>query len=300
MNPSGPPDLPTLPHSAQEDNHPDFSHVYTSAMSCLRKLSALRHVSRDKLVLFSMDLCIVACGIRLGYLFDAFAIRDRRKEPKDVLDNCLTELQKEIPLFRSVSLVHESASDQIFFINVRWLQKFCKSGEGDSFVSATTFVAVQGSTAQVASPPPGLATLLTNLAHWSGREQLQGTCPLSADKNIDIGTLIAFAACILQFPVAYVPVPQGEDAFLAGVPLDVYECVLQVDASLGSDANPPEKHVMSKFSCPQAISGEKAELRPKEIVRKLGACFEGRLKEARFPGSMRVRHSVETLDRVAL
>ncbi|EIW59449.1 uncharacterized protein TRAVEDRAFT_121490 [Trametes versicolor FP-101664 SS1] len=110
--------------------------------------------------------------------------------------------------------------------------------------------------------------------------------------------MVAFAACILEFPVAYVPMAHGGGAFLAGTPLDVYECILESDAS--SSVKVPDKHVMLKFSCPQGVAKTKAELHPKAMVDKLQTLFEARLGKVAFPGRVVVRWSTETLDRVAL
>ncbi|KAH9846375.1 hypothetical protein C2E23DRAFT_853288 [Lenzites betulinus] len=286
-----------------------FKDVYMSTMSCLRGLPALRHVSRDKLVMFCMDLCVVACGIRLGYLFDAFAVRDRRKTPGEVLAECLTELQKDTPCFRSVSLVHEQTSDQMFFVNGRRLQELCHtrtqntnssiSEVGANLISRTAFISVQGSSAHICPVPSKLPQLLADLARALGERFTQRIIQvaLNADAS-DISTLVAFAACVLEFPVAYVPASQGSYAFLAGVPLDVYECVLRVDASVGGGL--PETHTMARFTCPHCVAETHTGLRPEGILRLLRDRFEGRLREAGFPGSMTVRHFVETRDRVAL
>lgn len=109
---------------------------------------------------------------------------------------------------------------------------------------------------------------------------------------------MAFAAGILEFPVAYVPTADGGGAFLAGTPLDVYECILDIDASPSAEV--PDKHVMLKFSCPQGVARTQAKLHPEAMIDKLRALLEARLRNVAFPGRVRVRWSTETLDRVAL
>lgn len=110
--------------------------------------------------------------------------------------------------------------------------------------------------------------------------------------------MVAFTACILEFPVAYVPTTNDSGGFLGGVPLDVYECALEPDTS--SEINLPDKHVMLKFSCPQSVASARPELQPEVVERLLRARFTPRLRDATFPGRLVVRHSTETLDRVAL
>ncbi|KAI0670837.1 hypothetical protein C8Q78DRAFT_1032257 [Trametes maxima] len=121
------------------------------------------------------------------------------------------------------------------------------------------------------------------------------------DRTQNIGIMVAFAACILEFPVAYVPmVEKGGDPFLAGVPLDVYECILEVDASAGLQTGLPDRHIMLKFSCPQPVRLGLHHLDPEAIASDLTQRFEKRIGEAGFPGRMVVRHLTETSDRVAL
>ncbi|TBU62253.1 hypothetical protein BD310DRAFT_918985 [Dichomitus squalens] len=118
--------------------------------------------------------------------------------------------------------------------------------------------------------------------------------PFPQDGTRTLGDMVAFAACILEFPVAYVPSGDGSDPFLAGIPLDVYECVL-VQPVLGLP-----KHTMLKFSCPQTITAEVSQLRPDVLGERLRARFAERLERAGFRGTLLLRHTVETMDRVAL
>ena len=115
---------------------------------------------------------------------------------------------------------------------------------------------------------------------------------------MNLGDVVAFAACILGFPVAYVPdMEAGEEAFLSGVPLDVYECVL-VDRTTGGAQE--REHVMIKFSCPQAIGNEVPPLGTGVLRERLKTIFEQRLRNTRILRDLDVRHVVETLDRVAM
>lgn len=107
--------------------------------------------------------------------------------------------------------------------------------------------------------------------------------------------MVALAACLLEFPVAYVPTGDGSKPFLAGVPLDVYECVL-----VKNEPQHPLEHIMLKFSCPQTVSGDPPDLQPAALVEQLKSRFTERLDQAAFQGMLVVRHHVETKDRVAL
>ena len=117
---------------------------------------------------------------------------------------------------------------------------------------------------------------------------------LPEDDARTLGDMVAFAACVLEFPVAYVPSGDGSDPFLAGVPLDVYECVLTQPA--------PDmlEHTLLKFSCPQTHGTEVSVLRPDVLRERLRARLTDRLERAGYRGTLVVRHTVQTLDRVAL
>ncbi|KAI0365737.1 hypothetical protein BV20DRAFT_972822 [Pilatotrama ljubarskyi] len=256
-----------------------------------------------------MDMTIVAFAIRTGYLFDAFAIRDKRKTLKEVLTDCLKSLRKDIPRFNGVTLLHDPTSDQLFYVNAKLLQQHplgradlaapLVADAGD--LPAVTFVQLDSSVTKICPPPSQLLSLFAHLElALLGEKLLPEVVSLPEDKRTqDIGTMVAFAACLLEFPVAYVPASGGSGPFLAGVPLDVYECVLELD----DDPRPtglPEKHVMLKFSCPCIVAETTPELRPEMVVGRLKARFGVRLEQSGFPGRMIVRHSIETLDRVAM
>lgn len=101
---------------------------------------------------------------------------------------------------------------------------------------------------------------------------------------------------LIGYPVAYVPASPNQVSFLSNVPLDVYECLLTFDNSL-QVSNP---HTLLKFSCPSGIAKEHHVLGPSCIIERLTATFQLRLQRA-VPGTeLVVRHSSETLDRVAL
>ncbi|KAI8994134.1 hypothetical protein BD414DRAFT_274381 [Trametes punicea] len=118
--------------------------------------------------------------------------------------------------------------------------------------------------------------------------------------DLNTGTLVAFAACVLDFPVAYVPTSDSDTAYLAGAPLDVYQCVLEADPIATTRFELPNKHVVIKFSCPQNIAQTDEELHPEALVSRLETQLGDRMQAAGFPGRVTVRHSTETLDRVGL
>ncbi|OSD07278.1 hypothetical protein PYCCODRAFT_1430521 [Trametes coccinea BRFM310] len=263
-------------------------------------------VPQERLRQVALDVTVVASGIRSGYLFDAFAIRDKRTTLRQVLEEYLTNLRNATEHFMDVALLYEPHSEQLFFANTRKLRE--RALRTSTLNASTTssgpsedgmvYLRLEGSRAEVSSPPPRLEPLLGKVSEgFAHNPSRSGLClPDDAD-HLDIGTMVAFAAHILDFPVAYVPTSGSNTAYLAGVPLDVYECVLEADPAT---ADVPRSHTMIKFSCPQDIGLTTRELSPENVVRKLRARFENRLRTAGFPGTLVIHHTVETLDRVAL
>lgn len=115
------------------------------------------------------------------------------------------------------------------------------------------------------------------------------TLPSSSMTFVDI---VALAAFLLEYSAAYVPTSAEQSSFLAGVPLDVYECVLvRFDAA---------EHVLLKFSCPVNLGETVHGLSPEVMIGRLEARFRPRLEKAGFQGTLNARHSRETHARVAL
>ncbi|KAI0333645.1 hypothetical protein GY45DRAFT_1296451 [Cubamyces sp. BRFM 1775] len=289
----------------------DFCVAYDTAVSSLRCIPALRHVSREKLCEAALDITIVAFGIRTGYLFDAFAMRDRRVSLKDVLVEYLTGLREVNQHFRDVVIAYEMHAEQLFFVNVQKLGNHVSTDERPLSTTGTdaqrrtsvTYILLRGSRAQITEAPPGVQSLIHKAVSDFNNGRASPVINLAAEEPAqDIGTLVAFAASILDFPVAYVPACCGDTAYLAGVPLDVYECVLVIDddADAMRSYGLPRQHTVIKFSCPQHIARTITGLFPETLVHDLRIRLRDRLHTASVPGKVVVKHSMEILDRVAL
>ncbi|KAI0661939.1 hypothetical protein C8Q70DRAFT_613835 [Cubamyces menziesii] len=282
--------------------------AYHTALSSLRCILALRHVSREKLCQAALDITIVAFGIRTGYLFDAFAIRDRRISLKDVLVEYLAVLRKADRRFENAVIVYEPHAEQLFFVNTQRLRDLLSFEEPPRSTTSTEapsviYIALDGSQAQVTEPPAMVKSLMHTVTARTEDGQAPPMISLIHEGHVqDIGSLVAFAACLLDFPVAYVPTSGGDTAYLAGVPLDVYECSLVIDND--TDAlrpyELPRRHTVTKFSCPQHVAQRITALSPETMAHNLRTRLEVRLQAAGFPGRVVVKHSTETLDRVAL
>ncbi|KAI0699296.1 hypothetical protein C8T65DRAFT_659832 [Cerioporus squamosus] len=289
----------------KSDTCSGFRDVCASVQGVLEANSLLRHVSKSKLRQFSFDVTVVAFGVRCGYLFDVFGLRTKRTTLKDFLEEVLLRLRQTHPAFETVTLLYDPASEQLFFVSVPRFRTYCEPDSGrlsGTILSWVSFIEVRGAATETCPPPVRLESVFRAVAL---ELNAQGTPPvvisLPGDEDRSMGDMVAFAACILEFPVAYVPIsePTG-GAFLAGVPLDVYDCVLVRDTGRAAEAQArSEVQSLIKFSCPQAIGLEVPELSPKSLVDRLSARFAERVEHATSFAFV-VSHFVETLDRVAM
>ncbi|KAH9922841.1 uncharacterized protein BXZ73DRAFT_51152, partial [Epithele typhae] len=112
--------------------------------------------------------------------------------------------------------------------------------------------------------------------------------------------IVAFTACLLDFRVAYVPV-EGNAAFLAGVPLDIYECVVGGSQHGGGQAGQRRinDHILLRFSCPQSVSAMLSE-GCAGMQSQIERTVTERLGLSQIAVTVVVHHSVQIMDRVAM
>jgi hypothetical protein len=134
---------------------------------------------------------------------------------------------------------------------------------------------------------------------------------LSLD-NVPETALVTLAGILLEYPIAYVVSPNVH-AYLAKVPLDVYECILNPwESQYG------RQYTWLKFSCPAVLGERDSFWSPRNVVEELLSRFQTRLakhwlddatwdaegfapciKGGRY-ASTYIEHTLVTLDRVAL
>ncbi|OBZ71347.1 hypothetical protein A0H81_08448 [Grifola frondosa] len=222
-----------------------------------------------------------------------------RIKAKDVT---LLALLQTIAEFQDIVLVHEPNSQGIFFVNIKLLRlpsgpdSYSDLLSGRADYAWTSFILLSQQPTLLESMPPHLTSLLMQLCSLKDSSSpLPPSVTLSLSQPLQITETVPFAGFILEYPVAYVPTSADQTSFLAGVPLDVYECVL-----LDPDCTGEEEHTMLKFSCPCTVGAAQESLSPSRLPEILQSHFEPRLKYAGFLGSLVVRHHTETLARVAL
>jgi hypothetical protein len=137
---------------------------------------------------------------------------------------------------------------------------------------------------QCPGPPSELSALLHTLS-----DQLVTDGPSISLSNISMVVAIPLAAVLLEYPVAYVPIPEHATAFLAGVPLKVYECTLTWKSRGGGQSHCR----LLQFSCPVALHHVLSE---SALVER----FEPRLRRFVPCPTLEIQHKIQTLDRVAL
>lgn len=150
------------------------------------------------------------------------------------------------------------------------------------------------------------------------RIQLIGTTTSSESSDVPLSitltpnltprVTVPLAAILLEYPVAYVPSssdPEQATFFLSRVTMDVYQCILTWHhSSKGSTSLPkPIEHTLLKFSCPSDLTAndpDRCDPCPPRILAGLASTFDTRLERLEAGPKLAVRHTTETLDRVAL
>lgn len=110
--------------------------------------------------------------------------------------------------------------------------------------------------------------------------------------------LIPLAAVMIDYPVAYFPACSAQTSFLEGEALDIYTISFKAITTSDSTSGFGKEYTFLKFSCPQVLVSNYAELSPATVIEKLRVKFTAGL--SRIGTRVSVTHRTETLDRVAL
>ncbi|KAI0917241.1 hypothetical protein AcW2_007427 [Taiwanofungus camphoratus] len=286
----------------------DLTTVHTVVCYKVQSSPFLKKVTRHKIEQFCMDLCLVALSVRTGYLFDAFTLHDSQLSTLEVFTKVMSTLRETLPVFNSVTLVHEPVSEQLFFVNIRLLQSRCRlqgfahdSGSREVYSDAwTSFVQLLPTPTLLPSPPPRIPALLHELCLASESDD---TLPLSIilSPSLKITDIVPLAAFLLEYPVAYVPASVDQTEFLAGAPLDIYECFLTrslTNADCSGFAG--SEHTLLKCSCPSVVAGADGHLLSSMLTERLRCRFGPRIEATGSSGTLIVRHRTDSFPRVAL
>ncbi|KAI5121088.1 hypothetical protein M0805_008601 [Coniferiporia weirii] len=277
---------------------PSLQELFLRVGELLEKPNSRLQPNRPSLVAeFRMSLCLVALGVRAGYLVDSFSPADGESSFKRLL----SDLRQELPLFQDVTLVFTREYEQYFFLNMPLLRARAKaldppgttpqtSAAGSELLCIPSFIQL-GTQESLITPAPDFISLVRGISE--GRNDI-----LTLPDDLTTLTLIPLSGFLLEYAVAYVPASPDQTIFLGGVPLDVYECTLLTKQPCAKGV--PTRHTLLKFSCPAHLGGSCTSLRPDAIVARLNELFRIRLDKAGCDWPIRTTHSVVTQDRVAL
>ncbi|KAF7422547.1 hypothetical protein PC9H_010703 [Pleurotus ostreatus] len=284
-----------------------FHNIVKITQHKLRASPALSKLSSTKRTLIAVDLVLVAASIRTGYLVDAISAQDAPSTYASLLHS----LRQIHPIFDSLLIIHESSSDQTFFVHARLAHGRLKRVVGTVARPNTPYpshsVVEESSFVEVTFVSPGPEPPAKCAMPGDLRQILEYiTSELDARISGDLynsqsviqlpvshpSTMIPLAAILLEYPVAYVPPPEPASfTFLSGIGLDVYEVVL------ASSSSELRQHTLLKFSSPHGLD---EGLSPQVVKERLYNHFRPRLSTL-LPGmSLEVSHSEQTFDRVAL
>ncbi|KAF4590846.1 hypothetical protein EYR40_009443 [Pleurotus pulmonarius] len=245
-----------------------FHNILRVTRDKLRASPPLSKLSSTKRTLIAADLVLVAASIRL-------------------------------------LIIHESSSDQTFFIHARLALGRLKRILGTVAAPNTPHPTHQSGFLEVTfvSPgpePPAKCAMPSDLRRileyvTSGLDaRISGdwddSQPVIQLPESHASTMIPLAAVLLEYPVAYAP-PPASLTFLGGISLDVYE------VTLTSSSSELRQHTLLKFSCPHGLE---EGLSPEAMKEKLYSHFQSRLNTFLRGMSPEVSHTERTFDRVAL
>ncbi|KIM64714.1 hypothetical protein SCLCIDRAFT_1212773 [Scleroderma citrinum Foug A] len=227
------------------------------------KIPILHRTARTKQYQFSIDTCLIACGVRCAYLVDAVAPPD----PVYTFSALLGSLRYKSALFCDVVLWSDLTHMQTFFVNTKLFDEKVIDSSMNPF-----FVRLDDDLTEFASPPDEVKEVLLGMRAAMAS---QGALSFFLPDNLTQVVLVPLAAVLIDYPVAYMPVSPSQTAFLGAEPLDVYE-----------------------FSCPRKLADTCPRLSHTHLVQRLEDIFTPRLDK--IGAGIIVRHHTETLDRVAL
>ncbi|PCH40032.1 hypothetical protein WOLCODRAFT_136620, partial [Wolfiporia cocos MD-104 SS10] len=252
---------------------------------CFSELqSRCKGVSKDKIKRCCIDLCLVAMAVRTGYLFDTFVLRHSQNSPAILFHALFVALCELDPVFKSVILVEEPESNQLFFVNVGLLRARCvyrgssqDEDSGSVLDPWMSFVHLLETPTLMPTPPAEISTHLLQLCRNSEGHVHPLFLKLSSQPPLTITQLIPLAAFLLEYPAAYVPSSVDEASFLPHVQLDVYECSINRKA-FGPEhmEEADQEHVFLKFSCPSNVGSSNAELSVPRMLERLTCRFAER------------------------
>ncbi|KAG2129451.1 hypothetical protein DEU56DRAFT_494849 [Suillus clintonianus] len=282
-----------------------LAHEELSAQRTLRK------VRPGKLEQFSVDLCLIAHGIRSACLVDTFAVQDSinlfsrvlaglrskvRFDQEYTATQFIEQRMNQSTIFADIVHWYDPSSLQSFIVNSRVLRVFAETllEDGNAVV---TYVLLGAFPTLLASTPKTVLDVVC--AMNADMLEYQAKISFSFVDGLTQEILVPLAATLIGYPVAYIPISADQTSFLSGQPLDVYEAnVVPETSRTSSFQSSNQSHTLLKFSCPCSLAETNRELSPARVTKRLQSQFQENLSS--IGSSLFVHHHVEIVDRVAL
>ncbi|KAH0832115.1 hypothetical protein J3R83DRAFT_13024 [Lanmaoa asiatica] len=224
-----------------------------------------------------------------GYLVDAVC----PPTPMQIFTTLLKALRGKNTVFKHVMIWHHTPTMQSFLVHVPLLQEKITALLGGA--GECVFVKLDRCFSVTREPSDRLREALRDARFLMAESP--DVLSLSLSDAFTEEILIPLAAVMIDYPVAYFPAFSAQTSFLGGT-LDIYTVSFKGITPSDSTLGLGKEHVLLKFSCPQALVSNYAELSPGAVIEKLKVKFTSRLE--RIGTRVFVTHRTETLDRVAL
>ncbi|KZT37828.1 hypothetical protein SISSUDRAFT_1062494 [Sistotremastrum suecicum HHB10207 ss-3] len=227
--------------------------------------STIKKVSRGALESFSVDVALVALGIRSGFLIDTFS-------PWFEEMTLFIEILHSSTHSESLLLLADDDSSNYFIVNSCLLAARVDSELPESDPSPwTTFIFLDKVISSHPRPSPAVMNHIGAIASQDNHPTLPPTRLCTEDA-------ISLAGFLLEYPFSYRPSDLSTNSNpLGGIPLLLYEC------SLVSSTSSTSRHSLMKFSCPLQLSIDVLSLASDIIQECLLARFRERLLESPIP-----------------
>ncbi|KAG2356282.1 hypothetical protein BDR07DRAFT_1423802 [Suillus spraguei] len=169
-----------------------LAHEALSAQRILQK------VRPGKIEQFSIDLCLIAHGIRSACLVDTFAIQD----PVNLFSHVLAGLRLKSAAFADIVHWYDPSSLQSFIVNSRILQAFARTLLEDN--AAVTYVLLSEFPTLLNSTPKTVLDIIR--AMNTKMLESQAKVSFSFVDGLTQDNLVPLAATLIGYPVAYTPI----------------------------------------------------------------------------------------------
>ncbi|KAG6377163.1 hypothetical protein JVT61DRAFT_1215 [Boletus reticuloceps] len=190
------------------------SSLLTLVLDEINNIKTLHRSAHNKRLEFAIHVCLVAHGVRTGYLVDTLC----PPNPTDTFRTLLMTLRTKSAVFKHVMVWHHTPTTQSFLVHVPRLQDKITAlldGAGEC-----VFIKLDKCLSVFKDPPDALREALEGVR--STMAESPDALVLSLSELFTQEILIPLAAVVIDYPVAYFPAFSTQTSFLEREPLDIY------------------------------------------------------------------------------